>query len=103
MGVRSPYALHVGLYRGVLAAVVLAVLVLAAGMSGPYGRRGALSLALLSVLWFLVNGPMEGPTLLVVTRHHGVTGADLAGLAGLGLAAWRGLATRHRSRGAAAS
>jgi len=75
--------------RGVLAAVVLAGLVLAAGMSGPYGRRGALGLALVSLLWFLVNGPMEGPTLLVITRAHGVTGGDLAGLAGLGLAAWR--------------
>lgn len=85
-----------------LAALVLAALVLAAGMSGPYGRRGAVALALLSVLWFVVNGPVEGPTLLVLTRGHGVTGADLAGLAGLGLAVWRVLATRDRSREAPA-
>jgi hypothetical protein len=85
-----------------LAALVLAVLVLAAGMSGPYGRRGALVLALLSVLWFLVNGPMEGPTLMVVTPGHGVTGGDLAGLAGLAVAVWRLVATRDRSRGATA-
>ena len=79
--------------RGVLAALVLVGLVLAAGMSGPYGRRGAVALALVSVLWLVVNGPMEGP-LLVVTPDHGLTGGDLAGLAGLGLAAWQVLATR---------
>jgi hypothetical protein len=88
--------------RGVLAALALAALVLAAGMSGSYGRRGAVALALLSVLWFVVNGPMEGPTLLVVTRAHGLTAADLAGLAGLGLAGWQVLATRNGRRGAAA-
>jgi hypothetical protein len=88
---------------GVLAALVLAALVLAAGMSGRYGRRGALALALLSVVWLFVNGPMEGPVLLIVTRGHGVTGGDLAGLAGLAIAAWQALATRDGSRGAAAS
>jgi hypothetical protein len=87
---------------GVLAALVLAALVLVAGMSGPYGRRGAAALAVLSVLWLLVNSPMEGPVLLVVTRGHGVTGGDLAGLAGLGLAVWRWLPTRDRTRGATA-
>jgi hypothetical protein len=86
----------------VLAALVLAALVLAAGMSGPYGRRGALSLALLSLVWFLVNGPMEGPTLLRLTRDHGLTGGDLAGLAGLGLAGWRLLVPRARTRDASA-
>ncbi len=86
-----------------LAALVLVVLVLAARMSGPHGRRGALALALVSTLWLVVNGPMEGPVLLIVTRGHGVTGGDLAGLAGLAIAAWQVLATRDRSRGAAAS
>ena len=88
---------------GVLAALVLAALVLAAGMSGRYGRRGAVALALLSVLWLVVNGPMEGPTLLVVTRAHGLTGGDLAGLAGLALAALAGARDADGSRGAAAS
>jgi hypothetical protein len=92
-----------GDHRGVLAALVLAALVLTAGMSASYGRRGAVALALLSVLWFVVNGPMEGPTLLVVTRAHGLTAGDLAGLVGLGLAAWQLLGTRDGSRGAAAS
>jgi hypothetical protein len=73
----------------VLAALVLTALVLAAGLSGRFGARGALGLAAVSVLWFVVNGPMEGPVIVVLTRGHGLTGGDLAGLAGLGLAVWR--------------
>ena len=46
-------------------------------------------LAVVSVLWLLVNGPVEGVVLLPVIADHGLTGADLAGLAGLALAAWR--------------
>jgi hypothetical protein len=91
-----------GDYRGVLAALVLAALVLAAGLSGSSGWRGAIALAVLSVLWLILNGPMEGPVLLVVTRGHGVTGGDLAGLAGLAIAFVRVLATRARTRGATA-
>jgi hypothetical protein len=71
----------------VLAALVLVGLVLAAGTSRMLGMRGAVSLAVVSVLWLLVNGPMEGPTLLTVDEGHGLTGGDLAGLAGLALAA----------------
>jgi len=92
-----------GDHRGVLAALALAALVLAAGLSASYGRRGAVALALVSVFWLVVNNPMEGPVLLVVTRGHGVTGGDLAGLAGLAIAAWQVLATRDGSRGATAS
>jgi hypothetical protein len=44
-------------------------------------------LGALSVLWLLVNKPMEGRVLLVVTETHGLTAADLAGLTGLLLAA----------------
>jgi hypothetical protein len=72
-----------------LAAVVLMGLVLVAGVSGRFGLRGALALAATSVLWLLINTPMEGVVLLKVTGQHGLTGADLAGLAGLGLAAFR--------------
>lgn len=67
---------------------VLALLVLAAGLAPRWGRPGAVVLAAVSVLWFLVNTPVEGRTLLVVTHHHGLTEADLAGLVGLGLATW---------------
>ncbi|MCW2700102.1 MAG: hypothetical protein JWQ45_1637 [Blastococcus sp.] len=82
-----------------LAALVLATLVLAAGIGGSFGRRGAIGLAVLSVLWFVVNGPMEGPVLVTVSSSHGVTGADLAGLVGLALAAHRWLALRGAARG----
>lgn len=67
---------------------VLALLVLAAGLAPRWGRPGAVVLALVSLLWFLVNTPVEGQTLVVVTHHHGLTEADLGGLVGLGLAAW---------------
>jgi hypothetical protein len=73
----------------VLAAVVLVALVLVAALSGPYGARGALLLAAVSVLWFVVNGPMEGLVLVRFTDSNGLTGGDLAGLAGLGVAGYR--------------
>ena len=82
-----------------LAALVLAGLVLAAGLSGRFGRAGAGVLAAMSLLWFLVNGPMEGPVLLVLTRGHGFTAADLAGVVGLALATFQaGRVRRERER-----
>jgi hypothetical protein len=47
------------------------------------------ALAVVSVAWLLVNEPVEGPILFVVVPEHGLTGSDLAGLTGLGLAVWR--------------
>ena len=83
-----------------LAALVLAGLVLVAGLSGPYGIRGAALLAAVTVLWLLVNGPMEGVVLITLAAGHGVTGGDLAGIAGLGLAAVRAYrSTRLRRPG----
>ena len=82
-----------------LAGIVLLCLVLSAALMRHWGRRGAVALAVLSLLWLVVNGPMEGPVLLTVTPTHGLTAADLAGLAGLGLAAWGLLRPqRHRLR-----
>jgi hypothetical protein len=81
-----------------VAAVVLAGLVVAAGLCGMTGVRGVGVLAALSLLWLLVNGPMEGPVLAEVTRGHGLTGGDLAGLSGLALAAYRGRALRREWR-----
>jgi hypothetical protein len=69
--------------------IVLAALVVAAGTADLTGRAGAGAVALLSVAWLLVNGPVEGLVLVRFTPHHGLTGADLAGFAGLALAAWR--------------
>ncbi len=76
-----------------LAALVLAALLLTAGIGGAFRLPGVAVLAALSLLWLVVIGPMEGPVLLSLTRSHGLTGADLTGLVGLGLAAhrWSGL------------
>jgi hypothetical protein len=41
---------------------------------------------------------MEGPILVTLSADHGITGGDLAGLAGLAVAAWRfRVATRTRT------
>jgi hypothetical protein len=72
-----------------VAAVVLAGLVLAAGLSGMLRMGGAAALAAMSLLWLVVNEPMEGPVLVTFTPAHGVTGADLAGFTGLALAGFR--------------
>ena len=77
-------------------AVVLAGLVLCAGFSRELGRGGAALLAAVSVLWLILNGPVEGVVLIEFSAGHGLTGADLAGVAGLSLAACRGFADRAR-------
>ena len=77
------HALHV------LPALILAAMVLLAGTIDRWGRPGAIALAVLSVGWLLTNPKMEGPTLLSFTPDHGLTGGDLAGLAGIAIAAWR--------------
>lgn len=78
----------------VIAGMVLAGLVLAAGVGPRQGLVSGAVLAAIAVLWLLVNEPMEGSVLLRVTATHGLTAADLAGLSGLVLAGWR--ATRPR-------
>ena len=73
-------------------ALVIAVLLGCMACAIVVGRRqrlGTVLLALLSVLWLLVNKDFEGPILLTVVRDHGLTTADLVGLAGLILAAWQ--------------
>ena len=82
-----------------IAALALAGLVLAAGLSARFGVPGAVALAAMSVLWLLVNGPMEGPVLVRLSKGHGITGADLASIVGLGLAALQ--VTHARRRGSA--
>ena len=74
-----------------LTGLVLAALVVSASLAGRTGRPGAVGLALVSVLWLLVDKSMEGPTLWRVSSTHGLVAADLAGLAGLVVAtlAWR--------------
>ena len=72
-----------------IAGLALVLLVLTAGTVSRSGLLGAAALAASSLLWLRVNSPMEGTVLLQVAVNHGVTAADLAGVAGLGLAAWR--------------
>jgi hypothetical protein len=74
---------------GATAMVTLLVMLVSAGTSDRTGRIGAGVLAVASVVWFFVNSPMEGSVLFVLSADHGVTAADLVGLAGLAIAAWR--------------
>jgi hypothetical protein len=74
---------------GAVAMVTLLVLVISAATADRTGRAGAGVLAAASVVWLLVNGPMEGSVLYPVTEGHGLTAADLVGLTGLGIAGWR--------------
>ena len=71
-----------------LVGLVLASLVLTAGAASRFGRPGAVALALVSVVWLLVDTPVEGDTLVSVTATHGLNSADLGGVAGLALAVW---------------
>lgn len=82
-----------------VASLVLVALVVLAAVSGEAGLGGAIALAAVAVLWFLVNGRMEGPILVVLAPTHGLTGADLAGIAALAVAGWRagGILRRRRS------
>jgi hypothetical protein len=82
----------------VLVAVVLVALVLLAAVSGRSGLPGAVALAVVSVLWLLVNGSAEGPLLWSLNSEHGLTATDLGGLAGLAVAVWRGRQAWTRRR-----
>jgi hypothetical protein len=67
----------------------LVALVVAAALGPRFGRRGGLVLAAASVVWLLANKTMEGGILVVVVPgKHGLTSADLGGLAGLAIAGW---------------
>lgn len=80
------------------AGLTLLLLVLVAGTGDRTGRAGALVLAVVSALWLLDNNAMEGPVLLTVAPTHGLTAADLTGLLGLALAAWRFVSGGRRRR-----
>ena len=71
-----------------LAGLVLAGLVVLAAVAPSTGRTGAVALGLVSVLWLTVDEPVEGVVVLALTPAHGLTSADLAGLAGLVVAGW---------------
>ena len=46
-------------------------------MSRAGKRLTAALLVVVAVLWLFVNGPVEGPVLVVLDAQHGVTTADL--------------------------
>ena len=72
-----------------ISGLALVVLLVAAGTADRTGTFGPWALAFASLLWLVLNKQMEGFILWRVTDHHGLTAADLAGLVGLALAAWR--------------
>lgn len=72
-----------------VAGLTLAALVLAAALTDRRRLSGAVLLGGLGVLWLLVNQRMEGAVLLRVTLDHGLTTADFAGVAAIGVALWR--------------
>ena len=71
-----------------LPGLVLAGLVVLAAVAPQTGRTGAAALGMTSLLWLIVNGPVEGAIVLPVTKAHGLTSADFAGLAGLAVSGW---------------
>lgn len=88
-----------------LAVPVLGVVVVAAIGCLLRGTRGwGLLLLAASVLWVPSNnGALEGPVLIVVGSHHGLTLADLVGVAGAAVGAFRVWPTGWRSRRVAAA
>ena len=68
--------------------LLLALLVISAAVAPSAGYLGAAVLGVVSVLWLSANGPMEGRILVTVSRNHGFTAGDLAGVAGLLVALW---------------
>jgi hypothetical protein len=83
-----------------IAGLVLVALVLTAHFSRGRGARAGYVLIAVSVLWILVDkGLGEGPTLMRITKNHGLTAADLAGLAGIALGlrqAWPDVVRRSK-------
>lgn len=56
-------------------------------------------LVLVSVGWLVVNGPVEADVLWVLDSTHGLTVADLFGLAGVAIALLVQFSPRRRRRG----
>jgi hypothetical protein len=84
----------------VTAGLVLVALVVTARYTLRRGPRAGYLLVAVSIAWLLVDKSMEGVTLVTFTGDRGLTAADLAGLAGIGLGlhqAWPDLVQRwHR-------
>lgn len=81
--------------RIALTVVALLAAMVLAGVLGRRQRAGCVLLALLSLLWLLVNHDFEGGVLLSFTSHNGLTASDLVGLAGFAVSGWLWLRLRR--------
>ncbi|MEJ5946770.1 hypothetical protein WDZ17_15845 [Pseudokineococcus basanitobsidens] len=83
----------------VVVAVVLAALAAAtlASVLRP-GPLAVVAVAAAGVAWWLVNGPVEGPVLHVVSPSHGLTVADLLVPPALAVAVVAAALARRRRR-----
>lgn len=81
--VAAALALQGGRREAVLAVATLLVLAAGTGLSALALRRPRLDLAATAVAsagaagWLLSNGPLEGPTLVMVLPGNGITTGDL--------------------------
>ncbi len=68
------------------------------GVLGARHRGGAVALALVSLVWLVVDSDFEGMVLIPVTKHNGLTTSDLVGVLGgvLALGQWVRLTRRRR-------
>lgn len=57
-------------------------------------RSAAVALLVAAIVWVFVNGPVEGPVLLLLSPKHGVTVADLGSVVAVLAAAALLLASR---------
>ncbi|UYP18488.1 hypothetical protein OED52_17810 [Rhodococcus sp. Z13] len=58
----------------------------------------SLAVVVASLLWVLMNGPLEGRVLYSVTPNHGLTEADLLSAVGLVIALWGFRSARKSDR-----
>lgn len=63
--------------------LLLVAVILVTLLSSRVNRACRIVTAVVSLLWFPLNTPVEGPVLFRVSPSHGLTAADLIGLAGL--------------------
>lgn len=62
-------------------------------------RPAAIVVLVASALWVLLNGPIEGHVLVVLSPgRHGITESDLLAVIGAGIGAWALLVTSRRTK-----
>lgn len=83
-----PVLLAHNVFPAVWPGIALALLVLVAAFADRMGRWGGAALVALSIYWLTNNKGVEGGTLIVLTKTHGLNATDLVGVVGLGLGGW---------------